>query len=64
LTDFSLLRHETLIDGHWTQADAGGDFPVTDPSSGAVITRVPAMGAVETRHAIAAAGDLPGDLAL
>ena len=55
LTDSALLRHETLIDGHWTQADAGGTFPVTDPASGAVIAQVPAMGAAETRRAIAAA---------
>ena len=55
LTDPSLLRYETLIDGRWTQADAGGTFPVTDPASGAVIAQVPAMGAAETRRAIAAA---------
>lgn len=55
LTDPSLLRHETLIDGRWTQADDGGTFPVTDPASGAVIAQVPAMGAAETRRAIAAA---------
>jgi succinate-semialdehyde dehydrogenase/glutarate-semialdehyde dehydrogenase len=55
LTDPALLRYETLIDGRWTQADAGGTFPVTDPASGAVIAQVPAMGAAETRRAIAAA---------
>lgn len=55
LTDPALLRYETLIDGRWTQADAGGTFIVTDPASSAVIARVPAMGAAETRRAIAAA---------
>ena len=50
-----LLRDQTLIDGIWTQADDGSTFPVTDPATGVTIARVPAMGAAETRRAIAAA---------
>ncbi|WP_020503845.1 NAD-dependent succinate-semialdehyde dehydrogenase [Lamprocystis purpurea] len=55
LNDPTLLRDQTLIDGRWTQADAGGTFAVTDPATGMTIGQVPAMGAAETRRAIAAA---------
>ena len=55
LNDPTLLRDQTLIDGRWTQADAGGTFVVTDPATGMTIGQVPAMGAAETRRAIASA---------
>ncbi len=55
LSDPSLLRHETPIDGCWIGADDGSTFPVTDPASWETIARVPAMGAAETRRAVEAA---------
>jgi len=44
-----------LIDGQWVAADDGATLTVTDPATGAVVGQVPAMGASETRRAIAAA---------
>jgi succinate-semialdehyde dehydrogenase/glutarate-semialdehyde dehydrogenase len=55
LSDAALLHRETLVDGAWCGADDGACLPVTDPSDGRVIAEVPAMGAAETRRAIAAA---------
>ncbi len=55
LSDGALLRQEALIADIWCGADDGARLPVTDPSDGRVIAEVPAMGAVETRRAIAAA---------
>ncbi len=55
VSDTTLLRQEALIDGAWCAADDGSRLPVRDPSNGQVIAEVPAMGAAETRRAIAAA---------
>jgi succinate-semialdehyde dehydrogenase/glutarate-semialdehyde dehydrogenase len=49
----TLLRNRAYIDGHWVGEPA---FPVVDKATGEEIVRVPAMGATETRAAIAAAG--------
>jgi succinate-semialdehyde dehydrogenase/glutarate-semialdehyde dehydrogenase len=44
-----------FIDGKWVAADDGRTFPVTDPSSGAVIGHAADAGRAETERAIAAA---------
>ena len=55
LSDARLLRSQAYIDGRWCDADDGSSFAVTNPADGEVIGLVPAMGAAETRAAIAAA---------
>jgi succinate-semialdehyde dehydrogenase/glutarate-semialdehyde dehydrogenase len=55
LTDPSLLRDKAYIDGQWTAGISGKSFAVTDPATGAEITRVPDLGVEETRRAIDAA---------
>ncbi len=55
LADAKLLRSQAYIDGAWVDARSGRSFAVTNPADGAEIGRVPAMGAEETRAAIAAA---------
>ncbi len=55
LSDRALLRTLGHIDGRWTAAPDAADFAVTDPASGALVTRVAALGASETDVAIAAA---------
>jgi succinate-semialdehyde dehydrogenase/glutarate-semialdehyde dehydrogenase len=52
LSDPSLLREAALIDGEWI---GGADSTVVNPATGAVIGRVPSLGAAETRRAIEAA---------
>jgi succinate-semialdehyde dehydrogenase/glutarate-semialdehyde dehydrogenase len=55
LTNKNLLRTEAYINGQWTAADSGEMYPVLNPATGETIVDVPAMGAAETRRAIAAA---------
>jgi succinate-semialdehyde dehydrogenase/glutarate-semialdehyde dehydrogenase len=55
LKDTDLLRNANYVDGEWTAADDGAVMEVRNPSSGAPVGTVPAMGAAETRKAIAAA---------
>jgi succinate-semialdehyde dehydrogenase/glutarate-semialdehyde dehydrogenase len=55
LQDPGLLRQQAYIGGQWCDADNGVTLNVEDPATGAVIGTVPAMGAQETRRAIAAA---------
>jgi succinate-semialdehyde dehydrogenase/glutarate-semialdehyde dehydrogenase len=51
-----LLRSDrAYVDGAWIPADGGATFPVTDPSSGGILSRVPDMGTAETRRAVDAA---------
>jgi succinate-semialdehyde dehydrogenase/glutarate-semialdehyde dehydrogenase len=50
-----LFREANYIDGKWVNADSGRTYDVTNPATGAVIGRVPAMGAAETTRAIEAA---------
>lgn len=50
-----LLRERCYIGGEWIEADDGALLDVTDPASGEVIARVPAMGAAEARRAIESA---------
>jgi succinate-semialdehyde dehydrogenase/glutarate-semialdehyde dehydrogenase len=55
LQDHQLFRQSCYIDGTWCGADDGKTIAVTNPATGAAIGSVPAMGAAETRRAIAAA---------
>ena len=56
LADRSLLRDRAHIGGQWTAADSGKSFAVTDPATGAEITRVPDLGVEETRRAVERGG--------
>ncbi len=56
LSDASLFRQHCYIDGCWSDADSGKTLPVNNPANGELLATVPAMGATETRRAIAAAG--------
>jgi succinate-semialdehyde dehydrogenase/glutarate-semialdehyde dehydrogenase len=61
LQDTKLLRQDCYIDGAWLAADSGATLPVHNPATGAQLGTIPAMGAAETRRAIAAAAAaLPG----
>jgi succinate-semialdehyde dehydrogenase/glutarate-semialdehyde dehydrogenase len=55
LKDPTLLRQANCIDGKWVQADSGKTLTVKNPATGEAVGEVPAMGAAETRRAIAAA---------
>ncbi|MEO6801006.1 MAG: aldehyde dehydrogenase family protein, partial [Rhodanobacter sp.] len=55
LADPQLLRMQSLIDGHWCDADDGGVADVHNPANGTLLGTVPDMGATETRRAIEAA---------
>jgi succinate-semialdehyde dehydrogenase / glutarate-semialdehyde dehydrogenase len=55
INDPDLLRQQCYIDGAWVDADGGAVTEVNNPADGSVIASVPAMGAEETRRAIAAA---------
>jgi succinate-semialdehyde dehydrogenase/glutarate-semialdehyde dehydrogenase len=55
-----LLIDRGFVGGAWIDADDGGTFPVLDPATGHELTRVPRMGAGETRRAIDAASDAYG----
>jgi succinate-semialdehyde dehydrogenase/glutarate-semialdehyde dehydrogenase len=52
LKDHSLLKEQCLIDGAWVGAPK---LAVTNPATGAVIARVPDLGAAETRVGVEAA---------
>ena len=55
LKDPTLLRQANYIDGKWVQADSGATLKVHNPSTGALVGEVPALGTAETRRAIEAA---------
>ena len=52
-----LLRDRAFVAGSWIAADSGATVAVCNPATGALLGRVPDMGAAETRRAIAAADD-------
>jgi succinate-semialdehyde dehydrogenase/glutarate-semialdehyde dehydrogenase len=52
-----LLRQQAYVAGHWCDADHGARAPVSNPATGAMLARVPLLGAAETRRAISAARD-------
>jgi len=47
LADGSLLRDQAFVAGRRRHADAGRNFPVTNPATGELLARVPGMGAAE-----------------
>jgi len=55
LKDASLLKNLAFINGAWIGADDGATHIISNPSTGAEISRVPDLGAAETERAIAAA---------
>src|SRR5262249_23687164 len=55
LRDPRLFREFAYVGGKWRSADSDARFPVSDPATGEVIGHVPALGAAETKEAIAAA---------
>ncbi|WP_407310509.1 NAD-dependent succinate-semialdehyde dehydrogenase [Pseudomonas sp. nanlin1] len=55
LRDPSLLVERAYVNGAWISADDGATLEVTNPATGQVIARVPALQANETRRAVAAA---------
>ncbi len=65
MTDVQIRECRCLINGVWTEADDGAQFPVTDPATDRELARVPKCGAGETRRAIqGAAAALPAWRAL
>ncbi|MEF3365489.1 NAD-dependent succinate-semialdehyde dehydrogenase [Methylocystis sp. 9N] len=46
------LREQAFIDGKWVNADNGATFAVDNPATGAILGRVPDMGAAEARRAV------------
>jgi len=55
LKDPKLFREQCYVDGAWLGASSGKSIDVKNPATGAVLGRVPSLGAVETRRAIEAA---------
>jgi succinate-semialdehyde dehydrogenase/glutarate-semialdehyde dehydrogenase len=52
MTFSNILKNQAYINGEWVAADDGRSFAVTNPADNSEITRVPALGGVETRRAI------------
>lgn len=60
LSDKSLFKQQTYVNGKWVDAKSGKTFEVTDPASGKVIGTMPEMNKEDTEEAIkAAAAALP-----
>jgi succinate-semialdehyde dehydrogenase len=57
LKDIGLFHSQGLIGGQWSDAQDGRTLSVNNPATGELLTNVPFMGGVETRHAIAAASE-------
>ncbi|MGH8234474.1 MAG: NAD-dependent succinate-semialdehyde dehydrogenase [Rhodanobacteraceae bacterium] len=55
LSDPKLLRMQGRIGASWCDSDNGGKAEVWNPATGALVGKVPDMGAAETRRAIEAA---------
>ncbi|KAF1841506.1 succinic semialdehyde dehydrogenase [Cucurbitaria berberidis CBS 394.84] len=55
LTDKSLLKDQTYINGEWIGAKSGKTFEVHDPATGTLIGTMPEMDRADTEAAIAAA---------
>ena len=53
-----LLPDRAYVGGQWVEADDGATFAVHDPATGEELARVPRLGAIETRRAIAKARDV------
>ena len=57
LSDSTLLKTDSFIEGKWQPADSGQTFTVTNPANGSDIVSVADCGAAETEKAIQAADD-------
>ena len=57
LSDSTLLKTDSFIEGKWQPADSGQTFTVTNPANGSDIASVADCGAAETEKAIQAADD-------
>lgn len=55
LKDLGLFREAAYVDGQWIQASSSETIDVDNPATREIIGRVPKLGGLETRHAIAAA---------
>ena len=55
LSDPGIFHEQCYINGQWKSANNGQTIDVTNPATGAVIARVPHMGAAETAEALVAA---------
>jgi succinate-semialdehyde dehydrogenase / glutarate-semialdehyde dehydrogenase len=55
LKDPKLFREQCYVDGEWLDASSRKFIDVKNPATGAVLGRIPDMGAAETRSAIEAA---------
>jgi succinate-semialdehyde dehydrogenase / glutarate-semialdehyde dehydrogenase len=55
LTDPKLLRADAYVDGHWTPAESGARFGVTNPATGETLAEVANLDAADARAAIEAA---------
>ncbi len=55
LSDKSLFRQQSYIDGAWCDADSGEKIDVRNPAIGETLGTIPKMGKDETRRAIEAA---------
>ena len=55
LSDSTLFRQQSYIDGAWCNADSGETIDVRDPATGNTLGTIPKMGTAETRRAIEAA---------
>ncbi|EGT0450639.1 NADP-dependent succinate-semialdehyde dehydrogenase [Serratia marcescens] len=55
LKDPALFREANYIDGQWLPAQEGRSIAIHNPANGELVGHVPAFGAEETAHAIAAA---------
>jgi succinate-semialdehyde dehydrogenase/glutarate-semialdehyde dehydrogenase len=55
LSDATLIRPFSYVDGKWIAADTGKTFAVLNPATGESIAQVASIGADETRRAVAAA---------
>lgn len=60
LKDETLLRQAAPVGGEWIEATAKAGLDVVNPATGAVLGRVPKLGAAETRKAIEAAKQAMG----
>lgn len=57
LTDRGLFRERAYIGGEWRAAASDRTFDVSDPATGTVVGRVPALGPTDAAAAVAAAHD-------
>ena len=55
LSNQSLFKQESYVNGEWVGAQSGATFTITNPANGAFLTQVADLGAAETQAAVNAA---------